>query len=116
MRKKRCLHYILHGHEPEPCMNFLAWCMWFETADRRVERTDITDEADVSTVFLGLDHQWGDGPPLLFETMVFGGEHDQWQDRYSTWDQAQAGHDRVVAALRNGTDPEESRDALKGAQ
>ena len=26
----------------------------------------------VSTVFLGLNHQYGGGPPLIFETMIFG--------------------------------------------
>jgi hypothetical protein len=54
----------------------------------------------VSTVFLGLDHQWGDGPPLVFETMIFGGEHDQYQERYSTWDEAEAGHKQGVRAGR----------------
>ena len=31
----------------------------------------------VSTIWLGLDHQWGEGPPLIFETMVFGGPYDE---------------------------------------
>lgn len=46
----------------------------------------------VSTVFLGLDHSWGDGPPLLFETMEFGGPRDGDCDRCSTWDEAEAQH------------------------
>lgn len=46
----------------------------------------------VSTVWLGLDHRFGDGPPLIFETMVFGGAFDQEGDRYSTKEQAEAGH------------------------
>lgn len=25
----------------------------------------------ISTTWLGLNHQWGDGPPLIFETMIF---------------------------------------------
>lgn len=37
----------------------------------------------VSTVFLGLNHNWGDGPPLIWETMVFKGRLDQEQDRCS---------------------------------
>ena len=50
-------------------------------------------EVRVSTIFLGLDHQWADGgPPLLFETMVFGGKHDQYQTRCSTWDEAVEQH------------------------
>jgi len=69
---------------------------------RRVAKTTV-GSVDVSTVFLVLDHNWGDGPPLVFETMVFGGEGEpQW--RYATWDEAIAGHERVVAALRAGTE------------
>lgn len=33
-----------------------------------------------------------DGPPILFETMIFGGEHDQYQERCSTWEQARKAH------------------------
>jgi hypothetical protein len=61
----------------------------------------------VSTVFLGVDHNWGDGPPILFETMVFRGLLDERQWRYATWDEAAAGHARVVQAVRDGTDPDE---------
>ena len=53
----------------------------------------------VSTVFLGLDHQLGEGPPLLFETMVFNGPGHEYQERYSTWDEAEAGHNEVVKIL-----------------
>ena len=69
---------------------------------RRVAQT-LVGEANVSTVFLGIDHVlFGGGPPILFETMVFGGQYDDRQWRYSTWDEAVAGHEAVVAALREG--------------
>ena len=61
----------------------------------------------VSTALLGLDHGFGDGPPLIFETMIFGGEHNLWEDRYSTLDAAERGHLRVVKALLAGIDPNE---------
>lgn len=65
----------------------------------RVARTDLPGGREVSTVFLGLDHQWmPDLPPLLFETMVFP-ECDVCE-RYSTWEQAVAQHDQIVAAER----------------
>jgi hypothetical protein len=80
--------------------------------ERRVARDDVTHGIEVSTVFLTLDHRHGDGPPILFETMIFGGEYDNWCYRYRTIDQARAGHARVVAALRAGRDPsdDESED------
>jgi hypothetical protein len=61
---------------------------------------DRVGEATVSTVWLGLDHRLGEGPPLIFETMVFGGPGDDEMERYSTEDQARAGHDQWVARER----------------
>ena len=40
----------------------------------------------VSTVFLGINHQhYGDGPPLVFETMLFNDGEPYGQGRTSTW-------------------------------
>lgn len=50
----------------------------------------------VSTVFLGIDIQVA-GPPVLFETMTFGGAYDRAQRKHSaTWDAAIAEHERHV--------------------
>ncbi len=67
----------------------------------RIGRTEI-GLADVSTVFLGMDHGWG-SERELFETMIFGGDRNDEQFRYATWDEAKAGHDRVVAELQEAT-------------
>lgn len=56
----------------------------------------------VSTVFLGINHNFGDGPPILFETMIFGGKHDQYQDRYATYAEAVAGHAAAVQMVEEG--------------
>lgn len=88
--------YILVGHESIEEPDILKWGRWFETANRTVNKTYISDDVEVSTVFLGLDYSFDDGPPLLFETMVFGGEHDQDCERVSTWDEAEAMHKLVV--------------------
>ena len=69
--------------------------------NRGVARTKITEDIEVSTVFLGLDHNHWNGPPLLFETLVFGGEFDQEMDRYETWDQALEGHRKIVEKIEN---------------
>ena len=52
---------------------------------------------EVSTVFLQCDHNFGSGPPILFETMVFNGDKEDEMERYSTYDQAIEGHKRIVA-------------------
>ena len=86
-------HYILEGKEVK-AVDLLTWARWFETADRVVAKTSI-GKAEVSTVFLGMDHNWANGPPLLFETMVFGLD-DELQERYSTWAEAEVGHAKTV--------------------
>lgn len=80
--------------------------MWQPIEERRVARETVIEGVDVSTVFLCLDHGWvEDGPPVLFESMIFGGEYDQFCERYCTLDEARAGHARIVAAIRYGRDP-----------
>ena len=75
---------------------------------RHVGLTEVV-EYIVSTVHLGIDHNWSDvGPPIIFETMVFGeGEWSDLQERYSTAEDAAEGHDRIVAELveRFGGEP-----------
>ena len=88
--------YILDGHRAVPEADLLAWAEWFETADRQVVSTQV-GKVRVSTVFLGLDHNWArEGSPILFETMVFGGFLDNEERRYCTWEEAEAGHAAMV--------------------
>lgn len=66
---------------------------------KRVAETTLPDGIWVSTVWLGVDHQWGSGPPLIFETMVFlgrGGGCEIDVARYSTEEEALAGHKAMV--------------------
>lgn len=83
------------------------WAQSRQGDKRRVALDTIKPGESASTVWLGLDHRgYGDeGTPLIFETMIFGGPHDQYLDRYSTEEAALAGHNRIVAALREGRDP-----------
>jgi len=91
--------FVLNGKEPVPCADLMEWARWFETAERHVRKDKLSNGILVSTVFLGLDHSFGEGPPLLFETMIFGADQgdDEYQERYSTWIEAMAGH---LKALR----------------
>jgi hypothetical protein len=96
---------IFYDRAGQPIADVLEWARLFETMDRRVALDDVVcgdGSVRISTVFLGLDHNWDGGPPLIFETMCFGGPPpvDQWQTRYSTEEQARAGHQKVVDALR----------------
>lgn len=91
--------YILVGKEPVQCNDLMAWTAWFEKSDRTVAKTKI-GKAEVSTVFLGLDHSFGSGKPLLFETMVFGGKLANEMDRYHTWEEAEEGHFAMCKRVR----------------
>ena len=60
----------------------------------------------VSTVFLGINHRmYSPGPPLVFETMIRNQSDDSWlnyQERYCTYEQALAGHNKAVEWVKSG--------------
>lgn len=90
---------------------------------RIVQQTDLPNGLWISTVFLGLDYNFGDGPPILFESMVFDtnkkekykigdreyetkGE-DLALERYHIYDEAEEGHKQLIEKYKdygtNGT-------------
>jgi hypothetical protein len=90
-------HYVMNADGEVEATDMMTWARWFEKAgaSRVIAKTPVGD-VKVSTVFLGLDHSFGDGPPLIFETLVFGGPLDGEMERYSTRAQALAGHTAMV--------------------
>jgi hypothetical protein len=94
-------NYILMNRVPI-AVDWKTWAVWFDKIEnRRVARTEINESCYVSTVFLGLDHNFsGKGEPLLFETMIFGGPLDQDTYRYRTWADAERGHEAAVVEAR----------------
>ena len=92
-------YYILEGKTTQP-VNFLTWIMWFEKADRQIFR-DTFGNIIVSTIFLGLDYNWGEGELLLFETIILGGELDGERQRYSTYEEAEKGHEAMVESVKD---------------
>ena len=84
-------NYILRGKEAIPCEDIVEWAQKYEKMNRRVA-LDYVGDIKISTVFLGLDHAFDGGPPMLFETMVFGGDFDQDGARCSTWGEAEEQH------------------------
>lgn len=82
----------------------MEWAHWFENHEQRTVRQErVSERYGVSTVFLGIDHRFGEeGPPLLFETMVFEQNMESVDiDRYATWDEAVAGHEAMVEKWRS---------------
>jgi hypothetical protein len=93
--------YILKDGVPVPEPDIYKWGAWMEDFEEhcRVAWAEI-GEVKVSTVFLGLDHNYFGSPPILFETMIFNGEHDQYQERYYTLEEAMQGHEHAVALVK----------------
>lgn len=69
---------------------------------RRVAIVDLGERL-ISTVWMGIDHNVGKGKPIIFETVVFGDAFadDVYCERYSTLEEAKAGHDRIVSQVRS---------------
>ncbi len=70
---------------------------WGRNLDKtkRIAKNTI-DNIVVSTVFLGINHSYDGHEPILFETMIFRGEHDHYQKRYVSKQDALAGHEIAV--------------------
>lgn len=109
-------YYILKNGKIKPA-SLMEWALWFEDhQQRRIDMTDISGFEKypkgemVSTVFLGIDHglcfeSWKEHKPILFESMIFGGEYHNRGWRYSSLGEAKLGHWQIVDGLREGNPP-----------
>ncbi len=121
-------YFILdENNDPAPTtlQEWAEWC-WGDDQQaanprRIVAQENVPVNADgeseqsyrVSTVFLGLDHRFGgDGPPILFETMIFGPDDtdERYTDRYCTYAEALAGHAKAVELAKRGLPDEDEID------
>lgn len=93
--------YKLEGRRVVPC-DLMEWAMIIENKDksRQIAKTDMPNGVWVSTVIMGFDQGWGEGPPILFETMIFGGPHADATWRCSTYAQAEKQHQEALEMLR----------------
>lgn len=105
------IQYILdESGNPKPEPDLIKWATWFEKRGGRIVKQEQVGEVWVSTVFLGLDHDFsGEGPPILWETMTLRRgdslmeEKGDWeeQDRCSgNREQAEAMHQNMVERVK----------------
>jgi hypothetical protein len=73
-----------------------AGSLFEDMARRRVAETRQSEDFWVSTVFLMIDHKMGGSEPVLWETMIFGGSHDGYQERSRTLEEAILQHRQAV--------------------
>jgi hypothetical protein len=92
-------YYRLEGKKTVPIEgdDVLAWANTMDHDNKHVGH-EILPRHRISTVFLGLNHAWGEGPPMLFETMIFYCEPwmSEYQTRCSTYRQAEGMHKRAI--------------------
>lgn len=93
-------YYFLEGKNIIPCDSVEEWAAKFQNKTKRVAETQI-GIFRVSTVFLGVDHSFqDDADPILFETMVFSKNGGDYQERCSTYEEAEAMHERICNEVR----------------
>lgn len=110
------LYYVIDGDGiPRLAQSMQEYYEFMAEPERRRILFDViqTDEGEVhvSTVFLTLDHDFygnrandPDYKPLIFETMIFEGKHDQYQRRYRTPRDARAGHQACILMVTGAAD------------
>lgn len=105
----RLEHYILVDRKVVPGIDLMTWAAWFDQFENRRVAEDEGEDGQgpwrLSSVFLGLDHSFSDnGPPIVFETMLFRTNKDADDDldcwRFATWDETSSFHRRKVAELK----------------
>lgn len=102
--------------DPVPCEDMLTWATWFAKNHeaRVVVKTELASGTTVSTVFLGIDHGFRDGDPVLWETMMFGGAYDLACDRYRSRKDALVGHEMWVLVAKGEMTPIDARQLKAG--
>jgi len=105
--------YILDNNHKPVSADVVTAGRWMDNNPNRkiVKQEDVSDDVQVSTVFLGLDHcfHWEkDKTPVLWETMIFGGEQDQYQERYTSYEDALKGHKVAVQIAINSLKTEDN--------
>lgn len=104
-------HWILDDHNNPKEVDLMTWALWFKDPRRKVA-DDMVCDVWVSTIFLGIDHNFAfTGPPILWETMAFGPE--EWSktmervyrpevaiDRCAgSWEQALTMHQQMIERM-----------------
>lgn len=92
-------------------VEYSVLCREWEGMDRTIAKTQLGGIL-VSTVFLGINHNFSFEiyddtltEPLWYETMIFGGDHDQEQWRYGTLEAAMRGHEYAVRQVNQSMRP-----------
>ncbi len=95
---------VWYDPEGRPC-SMESWGQFMNDPEMKYVKQETVNGYYVSTVYIGLNYRFGDdGPPLIYETMIFeGGDwSDLYCERYHSRLAAEAGHERAVEHARQG--------------
>jgi hypothetical protein len=89
------------NNKPIASSSIIEASEWMENnPEKKAVKQEKIGDVFISTVFLGLNHAWNSDIPVLWETMIFGGEHDQYQDRYTSYEDALEGHKKALDLIK----------------
>jgi len=90
------------------------WSTFIESKispNQRHVADEVINGKRISTVFIGLCHNYSpfdNETPIVFETMIFeDGESLDYEDRYTTWQEAEEGHKHAVQWVKDGCKEED---------
>ncbi len=101
-------YYILKDKEVVETKDVLEAARHFASLDRILKQEHVGPYW-ISTVFLGFDHSFVSGKPVLFESMVFKQDKSVGMDRYETYGEAMEGHRRLVEKYRAKVEKKEQQ-------
>lgn len=95
----------------------IKWATWLNSNNNRIVERTTSGRFTISTVFLGIDHSFRGDKPILFETMIFYIENEnthflEYQQRYSTYDEAIEGHKYALSNLEEIIETDEKINQL----
>lgn len=108
--KSMTYYYLNEDKTYRPC-HLMEWANQIEDMhknDTKHVAHDVVEGFRVSTVWLGMDHNWLGigGKPHLFETMIFAENNPSWNEefmwRYATYDEALRGHQIAIDLIKKG--------------
>ena len=96
----------MHGENEKEVSDMLGFREDFDFTNRfnLKDNVKIGDkDYQVSTVDLGMDHSFGSGPPLYYETIIFQDyQSDLYGERHTTEKKARDRHEMIVQCLKSG--------------
>ncbi|HEY5234886.1 MAG TPA: hypothetical protein VIJ14_01810 [Rhabdochlamydiaceae bacterium] len=101
-RMRRRLGCNCYNKEGKP-ISLMEYADLFEDPSYQVIKKDFIGPYEISTVWLGINHNIRGEPKKIFETMVFTeNEEDEfyrYQERYATLQEAELGHEIIAKII-----------------